>query len=157
MSEKLTFSYKSEGYDPDAYDLVPAGTYTAKIDKVDYRENKAKTGHYLNIQFKILGPKQAGRVVFAMLNIDHPNEIAVDIAKKDLDAIVHFCDMPHGFNSQDDLLEKVLDIDVDIEQQTGYEARNVVKKYNKASALPTTNQAPPAEEQCAPTKKPWEK
>lgn len=66
---------------------IPAGTYKAIITDSVMKANKAGNGRYLRLTFEvILGPYQ-GRLLWARLNLDHPNMQAVSIARAELSAI----------------------------------------------------------------------
>ena len=73
------------------FSALPAGEYTAVIIKSQYKETKAKTGHYLQLQFKVIEGEQKGRMLFENLNLDNPNPIAVEIANKELNSICQAC------------------------------------------------------------------
>jgi hypothetical protein len=47
------------------YEVIPAGNYTAMIAAAEARQNKSGTGHYLSVQYMILGPTHQGRSVFS--------------------------------------------------------------------------------------------
>lgn len=66
---------------------LPAGMYKVVITDSVMKPNKAGTGRYLQLTFEvILGPYQ-GRLLWARLNLDHPNMQAVSIARAELSAI----------------------------------------------------------------------
>jgi len=69
------------------FETVPSGKYDAVITEVDWRENRAQTGHYLYLVVQIIGPTHAGMKVFDRLNLDNPNEKAVRIARSSLSQI----------------------------------------------------------------------
>lgn len=66
---------------------VPPGEYLVQITDSDLVENSQRTGHYLKLEMEILEGDQAGRKLFDRLNIDNPNQQAVDIAQRTLNAI----------------------------------------------------------------------
>ena len=53
---------------PDS-NVVPAGTYPAKVFNIELKENKAGDGMNLNWQFKIQGGEQDGRSVFTITSL----------------------------------------------------------------------------------------
>ena len=80
-------SDKMGGFEP-----IPAGWYIAEVAKSEYKATAAKTGHYLTCQIKILEPEDyKGRVVFNLMNLDNPNQTAVEIAQKELASICEAC------------------------------------------------------------------
>ena len=66
---------------------VPPGEYPVHIVDSDMVANKARTGHFLKLDLEILEGEQQGRKLFDRLNIDNPNQQAVDIAQRTLNAI----------------------------------------------------------------------
>lgn len=91
---KLPLQYNVEGNKEGLGDFtpLPAGEYTMAITKTQYKETKAKTGHYLQTILKVISGKNKGRVLFENLNLDNPNPIAVEIANKTLNSICQACD-----------------------------------------------------------------
>ncbi len=73
------------------FEPMDAGNYVGQIIKSDYMPTKAKNGHYLKLQMKILMGKYKGRMMFENLNLDNPNPIAVEIANKALNSICQAC------------------------------------------------------------------
>lgn len=72
----------NQGFEP-----LPAGEYQAVIVASEMKPTKAGTGRYLELQLQILNGKYQNRKLFDRLNIDNPNEQAVQIAKGTLSAI----------------------------------------------------------------------
>ena len=66
------------------YELLEDGTYTAIIADSEWKENRAKTGGYLNLKLEIIEGKYKGRVIFDMLNLQNQNPKAVEIAEQTL-------------------------------------------------------------------------
>ncbi|GAB6184579.1 DUF669 domain-containing protein [Thermopirellula anaerolimosa] len=69
------------------FDPIPAGKYLAMITASEMKPNKAGTGSYLELVFTILEGEYKGRQLWARLNLDNPNELAVKIARAELSAI----------------------------------------------------------------------
>lgn len=65
---------ESGGYDP-----LPAGNYTVMIVNSDLKENNAKTGQYLEIEYSVQGGEHEGAKLFDRLNIQNQNEVAQKI------------------------------------------------------------------------------
>lgn len=66
---------------------VPTDDYIAKIVDSDYLPNKNKNGHYLKLEFELQNKKVKGRKLRVFLNLDHPNESAVEMANDELGSI----------------------------------------------------------------------
>jgi len=69
------------------FDPIPAGKYLAMITASEMKPNKAGTGSYLELVFTIIEGEYKGRQLWARLNLDNPNELAVKIARAELSAI----------------------------------------------------------------------
>jgi hypothetical protein len=69
------------------YEPIPAGKHLAVIIDSEMRPNKAGTGSYLQLTFQLLEGEHKGRLLWARLNLDHPNPAAVAIARAELAAI----------------------------------------------------------------------
>lgn len=70
-------------------DAFPAGWYNAAMDSSEMKPTKDGSGAYLECGFKILDGQYANRKVFARLNLRNANQVAVEIAYKELSAICH--------------------------------------------------------------------
>jgi len=81
------FKRKSHGKMQD-FSSVPAGDYLVKITDSDYVETKSKDGHRLKLTFEIQNKEFKGKKLFAGLNLDNPNEQAVELANNELATIL---------------------------------------------------------------------
>ncbi len=70
-----------------AFDPIPAGKYLATITASEMKSNKAGTGQFLELVFTIIEGEFKNRSLWARLNLDNPNELAVKIAQAELSAI----------------------------------------------------------------------
>jgi hypothetical protein len=70
-----------------AFDPIPAGKYLAMITASEMKPNKAGTGQFLELVFTIIEGEFKNRSLWARLNLDNPNELAVKIAQAELSAI----------------------------------------------------------------------
>lgn len=113
---------------------IPAGDYLAHIVKTEFKPTKAKTGHRLVCQFKILEGEKKGRVVFVGLNLDNPNPIAVEIATKELNSICSACGL-EDVEDSDELLNIPMTISVTVKKgDAQWPASNEVSGYKAAEA-----------------------
>ena len=79
-----------------SFEPVPAGDYAVMIIDSAVADNKAGTGQFLKLSFKIVdNSRYENRTIWHYLNLVNPNETAVSIAQRDLKAI---CD---AINIQD--------------------------------------------------------
>lgn len=70
-----------------AFDPIPAGKYLATMTASEMKPNKAGTGQFLELVFTIIEGEFKNRSLWARLNLDNPNELAVKIAQAELSAI----------------------------------------------------------------------
>lgn len=63
------------------------GKHAFTITKSEFKATKAKTGHYLALFCKCFEGPEKGKVYFMNLNLDNPNQVAVDIAEKELNSL----------------------------------------------------------------------
>ena len=153
---------------------IPAGDYPMHIVKTEFKPTKAKTGHYLACQLKVLDGEYKGRVVFLNLNLDNPNPVAVEIANKELNSICQACGQ-EGVEDSDELLNIPMMVSVKINpgdanwppsnETTGYKSMDEVSEMVDPSAepegVPSDTPADNAGEESkvdggAPAKLPWE-
>lgn len=132
---------------------LPAGWYTAMIVDSQFKSTKAGTGEYLELTFEVVEGEHQNRKVWARLNLNNPNQTAVDIAQRELSAI---CRAVGIMTPQDsaDLHDKPLSIKVAIRPAgNGYDASNEVKGYAEADGAAEVKPAAVA----AAGKKPWQR
>lgn len=80
--------YNAEDYEPAGeFTPVPEGWYTAMFTASEFKNTKRGDGQYLELTISVLDKPYEGRTVFARLNLDNPNDQAVQIAKGELSAI----------------------------------------------------------------------
>jgi hypothetical protein len=143
----------------DDYTPIPAGPVIAQITTSGYKQTKAKTGNYLQLIWKVISGKYAGRTLFDNLNLDNPNPIAVEIANKSLNSICQACEKV-GVQDSEELHGIPVELTLSVTPATSTQpASNNIKAYKKvdgASALIADNtENRPGETK--PTKKlPWE-
>lgn len=124
-------SDKMSGFEP-----IPAAWYLAEMTKSEYKQNSAKTGHFLNCQVKVLEGEHKGRLVFVLMNLDNPSTTAVEIAQKELASICEAC----GIDELEDSTELhgiPMAIRVIIKPASGgYPPKNEIKAYLPEDKMP---------------------
>jgi hypothetical protein len=124
---------------------IPAGDYAAHIVKSEFKETKAKNGHYLALQFKILEGEYKGRVLFSNLNLDNPNPVAVEIANKELNTICQAINLV-GVEDSDELHQKPMTITVIIRKgDANYPDSNEIKGYKNINEFVGAEAVAPGE------------
>lgn len=136
-----------------SYDPIPPGWYPAVITASEMRETRAGTGRYLSLTLELIDCELAGRRVWTNLNLDNPNEKAVEIAQRDLAAICRAVGVMQPYDSED-LHFKKLEIKVAIAKNDP--ERNEVKGYRTAqSSAPAASK--PAASKPATSTPPWKR
>lgn len=82
------YGFDASQVDPSVeFEPIPAGKYVAMITDSQEKENRSGSGSYLQFTFQVLEGEYQGRLVWARLNLQHPNVTAVQIARAELSAI----------------------------------------------------------------------
>jgi len=138
----------------DDYAPLPAGRYTAMIVKSETQATKAGNGSYLKLEIDIVDGQFKGRKLFENLNLDNPNQQAVNIAKATLANICRAVGVLHPKDSSE-LHLKPMSVMVLVEpEKDGYPASNRVKRWDAMESPSQTKAPAPA---AASAAKPWEK
>ena len=130
------------------FEPIPAGKYPAVITESEMKPNKAGTGHYLQLVFEILDGAYKGRRLWARLNLDNPNALAVQIARAELSAVCRAVGVLAPNDSVDlHNLPLVVHVKCRKRDDTG-EITNEIKGYAKkesttANSQPAANSTPP--------------
>ena len=133
-----------------AFEPIPADWYNVMIDESEIKPTNGNTGHYLELRLNVIDGPYANRKIFVRLNIDNPNQTAVEIAYQQLSAICHAVGVINCTDSN--LLHgKPLQAKVSVRPPKGdYEASNDVKGFKAisggapAGGAQPTGQATPA-------------
>jgi len=127
------------------FTAIPAGEYIAKIVKSEMKltkkaeeENDPSLGQMLSLQFEIIGPEQKGRMFFRNLNLVNQNEVAVQIAEKELTSICKAVGLvaiqdSAELHGKPMLCKLVVKEPSDKEKKQGYtDSKNEVRAYKPA-------------------------
>lgn len=160
---ELNYAIDHEDANENQFDPVPAGNYLAIIEESDYVENKKGTGMMLKLVYQIIDGPQKGKKLFENLNLEHPNNQAVQIARRTLNAIGVAVGIAHVQDSAQ-LHNIPLMLDVRMKDSDEYGMQNVIKKHlpatgeaPKQAQAEGTTQSPPAAASKSAKKHPWEK
>ena len=132
-------SFDTQNVEPmRSFDPLPDGWYKAVISDTEERQTKSMTGSFLLLTIDIIEGEFRGRKVFDRLNLNNPNETAVQIAQRTLASV---CNAVGVVNPQDsaELRDKPMMIKVVVRPpENGYDASNDIKGYEpcEASAAP---------------------
>jgi len=137
------------------FTALPAGEYIAQIVKSEFKDTKAKTGKYLQLNFKVIsGPEDVnckGRVLFERLNLINPNPIAVEIANKSLNSICVACGKA-GVEDSDELHAIPMKVGLKVDEATAnYPASNSFAYFK-----PLDEDSPASDSAAGNSVLPWE-
>ena len=161
MSNLSGYNFNAESIEPNtSYEPIPAGWYQAIISNSEMKATRDGYGEYLSLTLQIIEGNYQNRLVFARINLKNANDVAVDIAKKDLAAICRAVGVMSP-QASEELHDKPLMIKVKVRAAQGeYDASNDVAGYKSiegGTASPVQQkQASPAVPS-TPAKKPWQK
>lgn len=139
---------------------LPAGWYSATINKADLKPTKDGTGQYISIRYDITGPTHQGRVVFGNVNIRNKSEKAEAIGRAQLGDIMRSLGLTQ-VSDTDQLIGGSLQIKLDVKTDD-YGTKNEVKGFKaSADAMPVANSVPTfaksAEVKATGSAPPWAK
>ena len=69
------------------FDPIPAGKYLAVITDSEIKPTKSGKGSYFELTFQIIEGEFQNRLVWSRLNLNNPNQTAVQIARSELSSI----------------------------------------------------------------------
>lgn len=146
MNGDLGFVF-GEGFDPNSYEpqedftvLVP-GKYPVMIETAEVKPTKAGSGHYLELQMKIVEGPCTNRKLWDRINIDNPNAKCVEIGCRVLSALARSVGLP-AVQDTSQLVDKCCIASVKVKDN-----QNEVRTYLPYQAQ---QQAPPPQQQQAP-------
>lgn len=155
MSGNLS-GFNAENVEPQGnMEPVPAGWYNCMITESEMKPTKSGQGSYLQLRLDIIDGEHEGRVLFDRLNLDNPNQTAVEIAQRTLSAICRAVGVMQPQDSTD-LHDKPLRVKAAVRPAgNGYDASNDVKGYEAANgATPKPAASAPADSGTVP---PWKR
>lgn len=135
------------------YELIDAGWYRAYISASEQKPTKSGNGSYVSLRFTLLDEGVAGRTLFTNLNLQNPNEKAVEIAYKQLSSICHATGVIQVSDTAE-LHDKPLQIKVKVRSAQGqYDAQNEINGFKSIDgSAPVVATAPSSDGDDAP---PW--
>lgn len=143
------------------FEPVPAGEYQVEIKKVEAKETRNKDGMYFNFRLDILGPSNAGRIIFAIVNVKNASEKAQQIGQGQLKDIMRALNLQSVSNT-DQFVGGKLTVKIDIEKSEQYGNSNRVRAFKAiggsvapmAASNPILNASPAAPASAGSTP-PW--
>ena len=147
MAQLGSFDANSVGERQD-YSAVPAGRYRIMATSSDMKPTKNGAGNYLQIEYDIQAGEHQGRKLFERLNLDNPNQTAVDIAYRTLGEICKAVGKLQITDSME-LHNIAMECDVAVEDGQPYtkdgvqkegKPQNVIKRYYRQGEAPAVGQ-----------------
>jgi len=153
--------FNAEEVEPQgSFEPIPAGWYTCMVTDSEFKPTKNGQGEYLQLRLDVIDGEHEGRVLFDRLNLNNPNQTAVEIAQRQLSAICRAVGIMTPSDSTE-LHDRPLNVKVSIRPAgNGYEASNEVKAYDSAEGASAPEQTAAASGGASgggQSKKPWQK
>jgi len=144
MANIADFSAKADQVQDQDFQPIPDGWYRVEIKKAELKATKDGQGQYINVQYSVLGPNFAGRVVFDIINVRNASATAEQIGLASLKKLKLAVGLP-SLTDTDQLVGRNLEIDVKTQKSADYGDKNTVKAYRSAegSTVPSIPSAAP--------------
>lgn len=121
-------------------DILPKGTYCARIESIELKPTKAGDGQTLHVTLSVVGGPHHGTTLRDWCTMEHPNEDAQRLGHRRLARIMEAAGFPGGVEDTDELHGRLLSVEV--EHKTDDDGR-VWPRVKSVSAPPAD--APVAE------------
>ena len=111
--------------------LIPAGEkLLVEVEQSDYVQNRNGDGHIAKFTIGVIKGDYKGRKVFLNLNLDHPNEKAVEMAEAEFVSLIRSCKLT-AVEDTEELHNIPFMIEVGIQASTNkqYDDQNNIRKY----------------------------
>lgn len=110
------------------FEAIPAGKYVAVVTASEMKATKNGNGAYLDLTFQIIEGEFKNRLLWARLNLDNPNPLAMKIARSELSAM---CRAVGVLEPKDSCELHNLPLVITVKQKTDGdgEVRNEIKAY----------------------------
>ena len=147
---QLNQNFDANQVDPtNHFDPVPAGEYPVMIVDSEMKPTKSGSGEYLQMELEIIDGPYKGRKAWDRLNLNNPNQTAVEIAQRTLSQICHAVGVLNVTDSVE-LHNKPMIARLSYRPAEGqFDAGNEVKGYKAMSGQPAQQQAAPTQQQAA--------
>ncbi len=135
--------FQPDKVETDEFQPIPPGWYPALIEDAEVSANKANTGHYLKVTFRIIGAAHAGRKMFEYLNIKHANETAERIGQQGLAALSTACNLNLVTDSSE-FIDKVVEIQIKLspDKEDDTKMVNNIVTYRKPTGVTPQTELP---------------
>lgn len=150
-------AFDSASVEPQqAFEPLPAGTYTLEVAEADVVDTKKGDGKILKLKQTVIDPAEyANRVVFSNITLRNPNAQAEEIGARQLSGLCRAVGIGK-LEDTDELIGKIVRAKLKVQPpKDGYEASNVVAAYESAGVASPKPAARPAPAKAAAA--PWAK
>lgn len=113
----------------NSFDPIPKGDYRFRIKDTDRKENSKATGFVYKFIFEVMEGDHKGRLVFANLNLEHESPQTVEMAEKELGAIVKACGMVTIDDTEELHGEELMATVAFKKGNANHSDSNVIRKY----------------------------
>lgn len=120
--------------DMQTFDALPEGQYVVIATASEMKPTKTGTGKYLQFTLEVLDGPYKNRKLFARLNLVNSNQMAVDIAQRELGAICKAVGIIKP-NDSAELHNRPMLVSVGVEIDDKKRESNVIRKYEPVGAL----------------------
>lgn len=135
--------------DMQTFDALPEGQYVVIATSSEMKPTKTGNGKYLQFTLEVLDGPYKNRKLFARLNLVNQNQMAVDIAQRELGAICKAVGIIKP-NDSAELHNKPMLVSVGVEIDDKKREGNVIRKYEPVGVLQQQ-----AQQAAAPSAAPW--
>lgn len=144
----------------DSFEPLPAGWYPVIITESEFKPTKNNAGSYLQLTMTVIEGEYENRKIFDRLNLDNPNQTAVEIAQRALSAICHAVGVLTPSDSTE-LHDRPFEVKLSVRPaKDQYEPSNEVRAYkaigNGAGSAVAKTPAAPTSKPATKTP-PWKK
>lgn len=134
----------------DSFDPLPAGWYPVIISESEFKPTRKNDGQYLQLELTVIEGDHEGRKVWDRLNLDNPNQTAVEIAQRALSAICRAVGVMAP-NDSAELHDRPFEVKLSVRPaKDSYEAANEVKGYRSIGGEGSQPSAPPSSRTAKP-------
>ncbi len=134
------------------FEAIPAGKYIAAITDSETKPTKSGNGSYLQLTFTVLEGEYSGRLVWARLCLDHPNQQTVKIARSELSAI---CRAVGVMTPNDSVEMHNIPLSITVKCKRREDTGDIVNEVRGYAKRETANGSNPAPAEAPPTTAPW--
>lgn len=137
--------FNAEEVEPqDSFEPLPAGWYPVIITDSEEKETKKGDGSYLQLEYTVIEGEYEGRKTWDRLNLNNPNDTAVEIAQRALSAICRAVGVMAPHDSSE-LHDRPLEVKLSVRPAKGeYEPTNDVKGYRALGGEDSAAPTPPS-------------